>query len=200
MKNQEDQLIESCITGYQLQVSPSFRRITARIIDCFILSILYVLLIIAFSQSRMAETLAIDVTLLFMVFIYLPGLESTGGTLGKRVMRIKPVSYDSNNQGESPLYRQAFTKSLFIGWPVIIGFVIALQILNHPVEQTFSDRMGFYGATPRLDDYTKEMLGYIQLSNAIQLIILIVCYSSILQNRFHVGWHDKAGKIVTVKK
>ncbi|HTG57657.1 MAG TPA: RDD family protein, partial [Niabella sp.] len=192
--------IDAFLSRNNLQISPSTRRISARIIDCIILSVLYVLLCLLFSSSRMPQALAMDVTLLVMVFIYLPILESTGGTPGKRAMRIKPVSYELDNSGKSPTYGQAFFKSIFIGWPVMFGFVIALMILNHPVEPTFMERMGLYGSAPRTDDYIRKMLGYLQLSNSVQFFLLLVCYASVLVDKHHIGWHDKAGKIVIVKK
>lgn len=117
--------------------SNPFRVMLSGIIDFAIfVAALFVLVILFRSSKRFFEIhrvlypigslLATGLTIGYSL-IWLPAWDSTGGSLGKRIMHLKCVS---KNPLQPAGFGNYFLKNLLYGLPIVFGFALSFELIN----------------------------------------------------------------------
>jgi uncharacterized RDD family membrane protein YckC len=154
-----DQLLEKLSREARLEqdqnLATFLQRAAARAIDTAIIAgVAYGAQMLAIYFIRRGEPYNVDFIvksvqqaipafgLMLWVLLYSPVMESTGGTVGKRIMRIKLIDL---NTGEVPLFRMCAARSwiylIFVVLAVIPAIVSCLAFFISDYHQTWHDKL-----------------------------------------------------------
>lgn len=116
-------------------------HLLARIIDIAIFFIGYCILIYLFTMEGYKNAMQVSMyswVILGVLYslIYYPILENKGGTIGKLIVGIRSVSVDFSNPGEYLTISQAYKKSMYLNWPLIVQVFAFLYVLKLVDEAT----------------------------------------------------------------
>lgn len=156
------------------------KRFSARLIDCVIVATVVFLVITIYNMNE-TEKYQIGyqdmsgICFLIFYFIYYPLLEGSGGTYGKRVLKIRPVS---NKTFEKISLATAYKRSLFLTWPFFL--FIAISALFYTFEMQ-----------PNLTYYFLVFLA---------IIFSIVAPAAAIWSKTKQGWHDAWTDTYVIKK
>lgn len=150
-------------------------RLIARFIDSIILGTLGFLLVSTFFLH--SESF-IGAYFLIVQLIYYPIFECNGGTIGKRVIGIRPANM---NNGETPNFNSTFKRALFVVSPIFIGGILLALF--------------FF-----IDSNYKNAFILIQIfEGAIIFFALFISPLAVSWTKLNQGWHDWFSDIIVVK-
>jgi uncharacterized RDD family membrane protein YckC len=174
------------------------QRLLANIIDiAMVFGITVIIFLYLLSKSdnyRAVQVNAVQSGIMFGLFLYMPVFESYGGTLGKRVVKITPVS--KRDEITTPSLWAGYKKYLFYALPMLSGMllyiVIMLCVFMTGNETTISQyRHGEIEPSP-------ATIG--QVCFYIVCALYIITPFTTLFNKKRQAWHDRFAGIVVKSK
>jgi uncharacterized RDD family membrane protein YckC len=152
------------------------QRLVARTVDSLLAISIQTIIILSILHIDQATIQVIYAwTYIIFYLIYYPIYESTGGTFGKRIMKIKTVKIEDG----TPIgKKRAYLRSLILNAPFLLFLPVMLLSM---VGGFFPQR-------------TLIFLG------CLQAVVYFIGPLAVVWNKKGQGWHDQFSKVLIIKK
>ena len=156
------------------------QRLSARLIDSVIVTTAVFLGTTIYNMNETEKYQIVNeelsgICFLLFYFIYYPLLEGSGGTYGKRLLKIQPVS-SKNFEKISTL--TAYKRSLFLTWPVLLYIIISALFYDFEIQLNLTNQFLIF----------------------LVIMFSIVAPAAVGWSKTKQGWHDAWSDTVVINK